>query len=147
MTSRIVRHPSTWLLSAERAALPSLRYGLRFSGQCVLLYLLYTVGSLVTRVLHLPLPGNLVGMLLLLLLLRLGVLQPAHVREASTLIVRHFNFFFVPLVVGLMAWTGLFATRGVILGTSLVGSVIVGLATAGFVAQRGTAGGGPTDGS
>jgi holin-like protein len=112
------------------------RVGLRYAIQVVFLYLLFVVGSALSDLLALPLPGSLVGLLLLLLLLYLGVIRPADVQETAAIVVQHLNFFFIPLVVGLMAWRGLFATRGLALAVSLVASVAIGLVAAGLVAQR-----------
>jgi holin-like protein len=83
-----------------------------------------------------PLPGNLVGMLLLLALLRLGVVRLEQVQDAATLLLQHLNLFFIPLAVGLMAWGGLLGASGVSLGVSLAGSAAVCLAVAGLAGQR-----------
>jgi holin-like protein len=83
-----------------------------------------------------PLPGNLVGMLLLLALLRVGLVRLEHVEEAAGLLLKHLNLFFIPLAVGLMAWGSLLGTNGVGLGVSLAGSAVVCLVVAGAVGQQ-----------
>jgi holin-like protein len=97
---------------------------------------LFHAGSALVWMTDVPLPGSLVGMLLLLALLRLGVVRTAHVEEAAALLLQHLNLFFVPLAVGLMAWGGLLGTSGVGLGVCLAGSAAVCLAVAGLVGQR-----------
>lgn len=126
-------------------ALPRARLGLRLVGQFALLVLLFYAGTAVVVATGVPLPGNLVGMLLLLGLLRLGVVRPGHVQDLAGLALRHLNFFFVPLAVGLMSWTGLLAASGVALGLSLLGSAVAGLAVSGLVGQRLSRRGGDRD--
>jgi holin-like protein len=124
---------------------PALALGLRLARQFAILSLLFGIGSLLVQRLGLPLPGNLVGMLLLLLLLHLGVVRTEQLQDLTTLALRHLNFFFVPFAVGLMTWTTLLATSGPALGLSLVGSALVGLLTAGLVGQVLAARGGGCD--
>ena len=113
-----------------------LRLGLQLAGQFLLLVLLFYAGVALVQATGVPLPGNLVGMLLLLALLRLGVVRLEHVQDAAALVLKHLNLFFVPLAVGLMAWGGLLGASGVGLGVSLAGSAAVCLAVAGLIGQR-----------
>ena len=113
-----------------------LRQGLRLVGQFLLLVGLYYTGTELVRVTGVPLPGNLVGMLLLLGLLKLGIIKLDHVQDAAALLLQHLNLFFIPLAVGLMAWGGVLGASGIGLGISLVGSAIVGVAVAGSIGQR-----------
>jgi holin-like protein len=110
----------------------------------LLVVLFYTGAGLVERT-GVPLPGNLVGMLLLLALLRLGVVRLEQVQDAATLLLKHLNLFFVPLAVGLTAWGGLLGASGVGLAVSLAGSAAVCLAVAGLTGQRLAARGGASD--
>ncbi len=120
--------------------------GLRLVGQFALLVLLFHVGTALVRITALPLPGNLVGMLLLLALLYLGVLRLEQVQDLAVLALKHLNFFFVPFAVGLMSWTGLLATSGVALALSFIGGMIVCLAVTGLIGQHlAVRGGGPDD--
>lgn len=127
-------------LSAAQAAPPMLRttwlgMAIRLMAQCALLWLVFEASGLLVRATGLPLPQNLVGLLLLLLLLTTGVVQPDQLAEVSALVGKHLSFFFIPLVVGLMAWTELFAAYGLILAISIVGSAVLGIAIAGSGAQ------------
>jgi holin-like protein len=112
-----------------------LRVGLRYAAQCAVLCALFAAGTALAGAVSLPLPGNLLGMLLLLGLLSLGVVRPAHVQDGSGLLLRHLAFFFIPLNVGLIAWHGLFASSGIALAVSLTGSAVIGMVAAGLIAQ------------
>jgi holin-like protein len=107
----------------------------RLVGQAGLLSLIYIVSSMLVDALHLPLPGNLVALLLLLGLLSTGVLRPAHVEELGSFLLRHLTFFFVPFTVGLVAQGDLLASSGVALLASLAVAAGVGIIVAGLVAQ------------
>jgi holin-like protein len=123
-------------IAGRRHLLDGCRIGLRYAAQLALLYLLLVAGSAVSEILPLPLPGSLVGLLLLLALLGLGVIRLRDVEDTASILVQHLNLFFIPLVVGMVAWGGLIATRGVALAVCLVGSVVVGLIAAGVAGQR-----------
>lgn len=108
---------------------------LRLVGQCALLWLVFEVAGLLVQATQLPLPQNLVSLLLLLVLLTTGIVRPEQLTEISALVGKHLVFFFIPLVVGLMSWTDLLATHGLILTISIFGSALLGIGIAGLAAQ------------
>jgi holin-like protein len=122
-----------------------LRPGCRLAGRSLLLVVLFFAGAALAQATAMPLPGNLVGILLLLALLRLGIVRLEHVEAAAGLLLKHLNLFFIPLAVGLMAWGGLLGASGLGLGVSLAGSAAVCLAVAGFAGQRLARTGGASD--
>jgi holin-like protein len=101
----------------------------------MLLWLLYEAGVLIAHVSCLPLPPNLVGLLLLLVLLEVGVVPDTAMAETATFVSHHLNFFFVPFIVGIMAWSSLLAASGVLLGISLIGSAVLGILATGCLMQ------------
>lgn len=93
--------------------------------QITLLWVIFMVGNTAVSYLHIPLPGNVLGMLLLFALLLLGVIPLKWLEDGASLLLKHMAFFFIPIAVGLMAWGQLFITQGiplilVIMGTALV---------------------------
>ena len=108
---------------------------LRLSMQFVLLVAISQFVGLAVTALHLPLPSNAVGMLALFLMLQYGVLRLETVNVASSLLVRHLAFFFIPIAVGLMAYQELLATTGLAILLVIALSAIVGILVAGLVAQ------------
>jgi holin-like protein len=60
----------------------------------------FGAGVLLQKWLHIPLPGNLLGMLLLTLCLAAGWVKLDHVEQASSLLLKHMLLFFVPILVG-----------------------------------------------
>ena len=92
-------------------------------------------GYLVATALHLPLPGNLVGMLFLFALLRSGLIPQAWIEETSSILTRHLAFFFIPITVGLMAYSRLLVDSGVAVIGTLLSSAAIGICASGFLAQ------------
>lgn len=93
------------------------------------------VGYGLVALLHIPLPGNVAGMLVLFALLCAGIVPARLFERSSTLLARHLPFFFVPIAVGLMNLAGTVLAEGWLLLLVLVGSAAVGLCTTGWVAQ------------
>ncbi|PLY01709.1 MAG: CidA/LrgA family protein, partial [Desulfuromonas sp.] len=70
----------------------------------VLLLVFQLVGEGFSRVLDLPIPGNVIGMALLLLALSVGWVREEAIREASELLLSYLALFFVPAGVGVMLY-------------------------------------------
>jgi holin-like protein len=119
-----------------------LRVGLNYVTQCAVLCGIFLAATALTEAFSLPVPGNLLGMLLLLGLLGVGVVRPSHIQEGSGLLLRHLPLFFIPLNVGVIAWGSLFASSGIVLAVSLIGSAVMGIVVAGQIAQLTSAHGG-----
>ncbi len=60
------------------------------------------VGEALSRGFSLPLPGSIIGMLLLLALLLLGWIKEEHIAETANFILENMPFFFIPAGVGVM---------------------------------------------
>jgi len=119
----------------KRAPVDRTGQALRLGIQFVLLVALSQLADLAVTAMHLPVPSNAVGMLVLFLLLHYGVLHLDQVDAGAALLVRHLAFFFIPIAVGLMAYRELLATTGVALLFVIAASALVGMLVAGLVAQ------------
>lgn len=60
-------------------------------------------GELLHRYVGVPIPGNILGMLILLLLLCVKVVKLDHIKEVSDFFLKHIAFFFLPPSIGIMA--------------------------------------------
>jgi holin-like protein len=112
-----------------------LRKFLIIGAQLTALIAINKAGYLAATALHLPLPGNLVGMLLLFALLRSGLIPQAWIEETSSILTRHLAFFFIPITVGLMGYSRLLVDSGVAVIATLVSSAAIGICASGFLAQ------------
>lgn len=95
---------------------------------------LQLLGELVVRVLDLPVPGPVVGMLLLFVLLRLRRDEDGSIVRAGSALLRHLQLLFVPAGVGVVAYLGVLGRDALPIGVALVGSWLLGLAVVGWTA-------------
>jgi holin-like protein len=107
----------------------------QFLGQLAVLVGIYLAGNRIVLLTGLPLPGNVVGVVLLYLLLNLGLLRLEQVQDAADFLLRHLVFFFIPVAVDLMNWGGFFWTYGLKLALAIGVSTILTYLGTGFVAQ------------
>lgn len=94
------------------------------------------VGEAIVRLTGAPVPGPVVGMVLLFVVLRLrraGDDAPA-VRAADVLL-RHLQLLFIPAGVGVVAYAATLGEHAVPLTLALVGSWLLGLLAVGWTAQ------------
>ena len=99
------------------------------------LLLLQSIGELLTRALHLPLPGPVVGMLLLLLALRWQSVQDS-VGAVAEFLLSHLSLLFVPVGVGVMTQRHVITQYGLRIGVVIVLSTWISLAVSAWVLRR-----------
>ena len=99
------------------------------------LLLLQSVGELLARSLKLPVPGPVVGMVLLAALLAWPAVRPA-LEAAANALLQHLSLLFVPVGVGVMTHMGLLQAHGLRLLLVVVVSTWVGLAVTALVLQQ-----------
>lgn len=100
-----------------------------------ILLLLQFLGEVISAGLNLPIPGNVLGMGLLLLALNLRVVRTQWVEDAVELLLSHMALFFVPAGVGVMVYFDLIAAEWLPITVSTVLSTFVVMAVTGWVAS------------
>ena len=93
-------------------------------------------GEVISRGLGIPIPGNVLGMGLLLLALAVGIIRVEWVQEAADLLLSHLALFFVPAGVGVMVYFDLIAREWFPIVVATVLSTFVVMAVTGKVAAR-----------
>jgi holin-like protein len=94
------------------------------------------VGEAASRWLSLPLPGNLVGMVLLAAAIRGGLVRMETVRPVADLLLRHMALFFVPAGVGLMRYLGLLRAEWLPIAGGCAAGLLAVLLVVGPLQQR-----------
>ncbi|WP_176063980.1 CidA/LrgA family protein [Anaeromyxobacter diazotrophicus] len=90
----------------------------------------WAAGAALAAALHLPVPGPVLGLGLLLAALQLGLVRPAWFEEGASWLIRHMLLFFVPAAVGVVAYPALLGGEGLrILAVVAVSTVAVMVAT------------------
>lgn len=90
------------------------------------LLLCQTAGELLARLLQLPLPGPVLGMLLLLVALRWPLVRTP-VGAVADALLAHLSLLFVPVGVGVMTHLGLLSQYGLRMLVAIVVSTWIGL--------------------
>jgi holin-like protein len=102
-------------------------------GMAILL-LMQFIGEVISRALQIPIPGNVIGMALLLAALGLGWIKVQWIQEAAELLLSHLALFFVPAGVGVMVYFDLIAAEWLPIVTAMVVSTFVVMAVTGRLA-------------
>jgi holin-like protein len=119
-----------------RLPLPALRTVAAHGAALALLLAFLGAGEAVAWAVRAPIPGSVLGMVLLTAALRAGLVRVAWVRPAADPLLRHMGLLFVPPGVGVMVHFDVIrAEWPAIVGGSVVGTVAVLLVVA-AVAQR-----------
>jgi holin-like protein len=108
---------------------------LKIPAQVFLLWGIYYLSTLVVKTFHVPLPGSVLGMIILFVLLSAGIIKEQWLTSATTPLLKHLSFFFIPIAVELMEWGDLFLQKGYLLFLPLVVSLLVALVTTGGIVQ------------
>lgn len=88
------------------------------------------IGELLQRLLKLPIPGNVLGMLILFTCLCTGVIKLEMINEISDFLLDHLAFFFIPAGVGLLACTDALNGKWLaFLGVCIITTIIVMIIT------------------
>jgi holin-like protein len=103
--------------------------------QLCIFWAISELGRALVTFFGIPFPGNLAGMLILLLLLASGIVRPAWVDPGATLLLRHLAFFFVPIAVGLMTLGEVLQAQGIPLLLVVLASAGAGILASGLVTQ------------
>jgi holin-like protein len=108
---------------------------LKMFGQLAILVGIYLAGNKLVQLARLPIPGNVVGVILLFALLSAGILRLEQVQDAAEFLIRHLVFFFIPVAVDLMNWGGVFARYGLRLALAIGLSTVLTFLVTGHLAQ------------
>lgn len=68
----------------------------------ILILIIYFLGEIISKTLNIPIPGNIIGMILLFLCLWIGIIKVEKVDNIANFFLDHLAFFFIPAGVGLM---------------------------------------------
>jgi len=92
------------------------------------LLLFQCAGEALSRLLALPVPGPVIGMLLLFVALRMRDRVPDSIGAAADALAKHLSLLFVPAGVGVMMYFGRLAGEWLPIATALVVSTVLAIA-------------------
>lgn len=104
--------------------------------QIALLAAIWLLADIAVRTLHLPLPANLTGMLLLLACILLGVVKAEWFSAGARWLLAEMLLFFVPAVVAVVNYQDLLLQEGWRIMVVLIVSTVLVLGTTALVVDR-----------
>ena len=103
--------------------------------QLLILISFYIGSNYIVKLINLPIPGSVLGMILLFVGLRVGIVKLNYIEKAAEYLIKHLALFFVPYAVGLMTYGDLIKTSGWKLLLMIVGSTVIGLVVTSGITQ------------
>ncbi|AJS59337.1 CidA/LrgA family protein [Paenibacillus sp. IHBB 10380] len=103
--------------------------------QVGLLYLFYLAGDYVQQWLHLPIPGSIVGLLLLFVLLLCKIVPIRWIEHGSTAVLSYLPLFFIPATAGIVNHLGIFSGKGLMLIVIIIVSTALTMVAAAHSSQ------------
>lgn len=121
---------------ALRPAAPSLLSRLQVPVQVVLYAVLFVIADRLVQHFHLPLPANIIGMMLLLALILLRILPLNWVKAGSRWLLAEMLLFFVPAVVAVVNYAQLLMVEGWKIFLVIAVSTMLTLGATGLVVDQ-----------
>ncbi|MDU0200192.1 CidA/LrgA family protein [Paenibacillus sp. PFR10] len=94
------------------------------------------IGYVIQMGLHLPLPGNVIGLILFTAALFAKLVKLEWVEEAASLLTRHMMLFFIPYTVGILLFLPIIGANLVAICGGIVGATAVVLIVTGWVSSK-----------
>lgn len=99
------------------------------------LYILLLIGNTIARLLHLPIPGSIIGLVLLFLLLQFHIIKLEWIELGAAVLLSELLLFFIPSAIGVIDYHALFGVQGMKVVLVIVVSAIVVMFITGYTAQ------------
>lgn len=109
---------------------------IRIVVQLLVLYGFLLIGEAIQALLQLPMPGSIIGFLLLFGALLLKIYPLEWIDAGATFLLSFLSLYFIPATVGVVDYGPLFSGRGVWLLPIVSISTLITMAAAGFASQR-----------
>ncbi|TKI03622.1 CidA/LrgA family protein [Martelella alba] len=124
------------MLSPAGRAVPFRLINIPLLIQLVLYVCLFIIAQQLVSRYHLPLPANVVGMFMMLVLIFSGILPVRWVREGARWLLAEMLLFFVPAVVAVVNYTQLLMVDGWRIFAVIAVSTVLVMGTTGLVVDR-----------
>jgi len=105
------------------------------SGSAIILLSLLA-GNFLSAHFSLPIPGNIIGMTLLLFALIFGVVKVRTIKPVCDFLLQNMALFFVPVGVGMVAHFDLIGREFLPITVSMIASTFLVMGATGLIAQR-----------
>ncbi|MGL5867651.1 CidA/LrgA family protein [Clostridium chrysemydis] len=103
--------------------------------EALIIFGIYLIGEFLVQITNIPVPGNIVGLLLLLICLCTKIIKPSQIETISNFFLEHLAFFFLPAGVGLMNSFGVIKANIVQILIVCIATTAITIAATGRIVQ------------
>ena len=104
--------------------------------QVCLIYLISLLGDFLQVLFNLPIPGSILGLLILFVLLSSHVIPEKWIQEGAGFLLSTMIFFFIPAAVGIVNHLDFFQGKGLLLVVILIVSTCLVLICSGYIGEK-----------
>jgi len=103
--------------------------------QIGILNIYYYMGVGIVTLLHVPLPGSVIGLLLLALSLQFRIIKVEYIQDGAGFLIGILTLFFIPATVGVIDYPELLSTTGLLIILAVVVSTLISIYITGLLTQ------------
>ena len=103
--------------------------------QLVVITGFYLLGEALQGIFNIPLPGSIIGFLLLFIALMLKIYPLEWIESGAHFLLAFLSLYFIPATVGVVEYGELFSGKGMLLIPIVIASTFLTMAVAGWVSQ------------
>ncbi len=103
--------------------------------QILVLYLFSALGEIISTVFQLPLPGSIIGLLLLFICLYYKIIPAMYIKNGAVFLLAVLPLFFIPATVGVIQYPELLSSKGMFLIILVIISTLMTIIVAGRVSE------------
>lgn len=104
--------------------------------QVCLIYIISLLGAFLQVKFNLPIPGSILGLLILFGLLSSKLLPEKWIQEGASFLLSTMMFFFIPATVGIINYLDFFKGKGLVLVLVLIVTTCLVLVCSGYAAEK-----------
>ena len=103
--------------------------------EAIIILGIYLLGEFISEVLSLPIPGNILGMIILIFLLCTKIIKLEQIETIANFLLDHLAFFFIPAGVALMTSVDIIKDSWLKLIVVCIATTIIIIASTGLIVQ------------
>jgi len=108
---------------------------IRIIVQIGILNIFYYIGVGIVTYLHIPLPGSVIGLLLLALSLNFKIIKVEYIQDGAGFLIGILTLFFIPATVGIIDYPELMSTTGLLIILAVIASTLIAIYISGLLTQ------------
>ncbi|AZK45807.1 CidA/LrgA family holin-like protein [Paenibacillus lentus] len=104
--------------------------------QVILLFFISITMNQLAELLHLPIPGSILGIIVIFALLKTNVIKLTWIEKGANLLLAELLLFFIPSAVGIMKYIPLLESDGVRILVVVIASTFIVMLSSGLIASK-----------